>query len=49
MIARMVLVKPIIASYGINFIRSLMFILTEPPVAWKKEPCGRESSTVAPA
>ena len=44
-----VLVKPIHASYGINFILSDIFNETAPPVAWKKEPCGRESTTVAPA
>ena len=26
-----------------------MVILTEPPVAWKNEPCDSESITVAPA
>ena len=45
----MVLVIPIAASKGISFIRSLMDRLTAPPVAWKKEPWGRESTTVAPA
>ena len=44
-----VLVRPIIASNGISFILSEMLMLTAPPVAWKKEPCGRESTTVAPA
>lgn len=44
-----VLVKPTHASNGISFILSLMFMNTEPPVAWKKEPCGSESTTVAPA
>ena len=44
-----VLVRPMHASYGINFKRSLMDIFATPPVAWKKEPCGRESITVAPA
>ena len=44
-----VLVSPIAASKGISFIRSPMDRLTAPPVAWKKEPWGRESRTVAPA
>ena len=44
-----VLVRPISASYGISFILPEMLMFTAPPVAWKKEPCGRESITVAPA
>ena len=44
-----VLVSPMAASNGISFMRLPMDMLTAPPVAWKKEPCGRESSTVAPA
>ena len=36
-------------SYGMSLILSLMLMPTEPPVAWKNEPCGRWSSTVAPA
>lgn len=37
------------AAFGISaiFMRSLIAMLTEPPVAWKNEPCGRESMTVA--
>lgn len=34
----MVLVRPTQASKGMSFIRSPMLRLTEPPVAWKKEP-----------
>ena len=45
----MVAVRPTQASKGISFIRSPILILTLPPVAWKKEPWGRESTTVAPA
>ena len=44
-----VLVRPMIASKGMSCMRSLMERFTAPPVAWKKEPWGRESTTVAPA
>ena len=40
---------PIAASKGMIFMRSPILMLTEPPVAWKKDPWGRESRTVAPA
>lgn len=42
-------VSPVRLSYGISFSLSFMLMPTDPPVAWKNEPCGRWSSTVAPA
>ena len=48
MVDKMVLASPTQASYGISFIRSFICIFTEPPVAWKKDPWGMESMTVAP-
>ena len=44
-----VIESPIKDSYGINFKRSFIVILTEPAVAWKNDPCGKWSKTVAPA
>lgn len=49
MIAVIVELNPTIASYGISLSLSLIAILTLPPVAWKNDPCGRESRIVAPA
>lgn len=49
MTAAAVEVRPMQASKGMSFMRSLMDMLTAPPVAWKKEPWGSESTTVAPA
>lgn len=40
---------PMADSYGISFIRSRKAIFIAPPVAWKNDPCGRWSATVAPA
>ena len=44
-----VIERPIKDSYGINFKRSFILILTDPAVAWKNDPCGKWSKTVAPA
>ena len=48
-VAAIVAASPTSESYGTSLRRSPIGMDTAPPVAWKKLPCGSESSTIAPA